>query len=147
MKVTAILATLLATSALAAPAPEAEVKSMAAQQTWTIQNMKRVCNKPDDKCDWSFTVAAPAGKTNCAFSVKKAGSTPASRSPGNGAKCGAYTVTSGWDGSFGEGKGFTTLSVVDYGKKQIAWPAYTDVQLKGGKVVKPDQSYPVQALP
>ena len=141
------LVALLSATALAAPAPAPEVKAMAAQQTWTIEGMKRVCDKADTTCNWSFTVNAAGAKQACNFAVKKSGSTPASRSPGKGANCGAYTVTSGWSGQFGPDAGFTTLSVVNNPKRLIAWPAYTDKQLAGGKVVKPDQSYPVQSLP
>ncbi|KAJ4172285.1 hypothetical protein NW754_002476 [Fusarium falciforme] len=32
-------------------------------------------------------------------------------------------------------------------KKQIVYPAYTDQQLAGGKVVKPDQAYAPASLP
>ncbi|KFH41657.1 hypothetical protein ACRE_076110 [Hapsidospora chrysogenum ATCC 11550] len=147
--VTALLTTLLATSALAAPAPEPAtgVKSMATAATWTIENMKRTCNKADTSCAWSFTINAGGAKTACSYNVKKSGKTPASRSPNKGTDCGVYTVTSGWSGQFGEGNGFTTLSVVNNPKRLIAWPAYTDKQLQNGKVVKPNQSYPVQALP
>lgn len=141
----AALVALFAATGLAAPAPE--TKSMATANTWTIESMKRVCNKEDTSCDWSFGINAGGAKTSCKYTVKKQGSTRASRSPQKGAKCGDYTVTSGWSGQFGEGQGFTTLSVVNNPKRLIAWPAYTDKQLAGGKVVKPNQSYPVQALP
>lgn len=112
--------------------------------------MKRQCDRADTNCHWSFTVNNNAGgRTDCAYVVIKpnGGNVPASRLPQTGANCGAYTVTSGWSGQFGENNGFTTLSVVENSKRQIAWPAYTDNQLKTGNVVKPDQSYPVQALP
>ncbi|GKU14751.1 unnamed protein product [Fusarium langsethiae] len=65
---------------------------------------------------------------------------------GGPVKCGDYTVTSGWSGQFGPGNGFTTFSVVS-SKRQIVWPAYTDKQVQGGKVVKPDQSYTPANLP
>lgn len=144
--VATFITTLLATSALAAPAPAADVKSMATSATWTVEGLKRVCNSADTSCAWTFTVNSGT-KTACSFTVKKSGSTPASQAPNKGSTCGPYTVTSGWSGQFGKDQGFTTLSVVNTSKKQIAWPAYTDKQLAGGKVVKPDQSYPVQALP
>jgi hypothetical protein len=148
MKVSALFTTLLATTALAAPAPEprAEVKAMSAAQTWTIESMKRTCDAADAVCNWSFTVNAGGARQKCAYPVKKSGGKPASRSPQNGVDCGNYRVTSAWSGQFGEGQGFTTLSVVK-NQKLIVWPAYTDKQLAGGKVVKPDQSYPVQNLP
>ena len=142
---TALLTAILASSALAAP--EAGVKSMATTDKWIIENMKRTCNSGDTSCAWSFTINAGGSRTGCSYTVKKDGSTPASRSPNKGTDCGVYTVTSGWSGQFGPGNGFTTLSVVNNPKRLIAWPAYTDKQLVNGKVVKPDQSYPVQALP
>lgn len=109
--------------------------------------MKRTCNNDDSSCAWSFTINAGGAKQACSYNVKKDGKTPASRSPQKGVNCGDYTVTSGWSGQFGPGNGFTTLSVVNNPKKLIAWPAYTGKQLVNGKVVTPDQSYPVQHLP
>jgi hypothetical protein len=146
------LTTLLASSAMAAPAEvdarEVATVSMAAASTWTIESMKRSCDKPDNTCAWSFTINNGGSKQGCSYNVKRQNSkTPASHSPQTGVKCGAYTVTSGWSGQFGPGQGFTTLSVVNNKDRTIAWPAYTDNQLKGGKVVKPNQSYPVQKLP
>ncbi|KAI6784889.1 uncharacterized protein J7T54_007983 [Emericellopsis cladophorae] len=147
------LTTLLASGAMAAPADVdargVATVSMTAAAVWTIEGMKRSCDKPDNKCAWSFTINNNAGsKQGCSYTVKRQGShTPASRSPQTGVDCGVYTVTSGWSGQFGEGNGFTTLSVVNNKDRTIAWPAYTDKQLKGGKVVSPNQSYPVQNLP
>ncbi|KAI9897981.1 hypothetical protein N3K66_006341 [Trichothecium roseum] len=141
------LVALLSATAFAAPAPAAEVKAMSAQQTWTIEGVKRVCDKADATCNWSLTVNAAGSRQACNFAVKKSGETPASRSSGTGANCGPYTVTTGWSGQFGPDAGFTTLAVVNNAKKLVAWPAYTDKQLAGGKVVKPDQSYPVQNFP
>ena len=62
-------------------------------------------------------------------------------------KCGKYTISTGWSDQFGKDQGFTTLSVVNNDIKQIIWPAYTDKQLSGGKLVKPDQSYSPAKLP
>ena len=105
--------------------------------------MKRVCKS--GVCNWSFKIdehTAPA--TSCAFKVT---GTPASQTDSSGHVCGGFTVSTGWSGQFGAGKGFTTLSVVDNAKKQIIYPSYTDVQLNPGTVVKPDQSYTPQNLP
>ncbi|KAF4120709.1 hypothetical protein GMORB2_2713 [Geosmithia morbida] len=143
---TALLTAVLASTAAAAPATS-EVKSMSTAATWTITDFKRVCNEADTSCDWSFGIKDADKITKCAYTVKKTGDAPASRTSQTGVACGAYSVTSAWSGQFGEGQGFTTLSVVDYAAKTIAWPAYTDNQLAAGTVVKPDQSYPVQALP
>lgn len=141
--VTALLTAALASSAMAAPA-DAQVKSMSTAASWTITDAKRVCNKDDTSCDWSFGIKDGNAVTKCAYTVK---GSPASHAPQTGVACGKYSVTSAWSGQFGPGEGFTTLSVIDYKAKRIVWPAYTDKQLASGKVVKPDQSYPVQALP
>lgn len=146
----AIAATLLSISgAFAAPAPEpaTEVVNMMATAApqWTIQSLKRPCNKANTQCDWSFSIYPGTGKAvACKYSVK--GSKASERS-GGPANCGDYTVTSGWSGQFGPGNGFTTLSVVNNKSKKIVFPAYTDKQLAGGKTVKPDQKYTSQALP
>lgn len=140
-----LLATgLLASSAFAAPVAEGK-SMMAAGPQWTIQNTKRVCNTGNTSCTWTFGIYPGSGDaTPCTYVVK--GNT-ASQANGGPVTCGGYTVTSGWSGQFGEGNGFTTLSVVNNQARQIIWPAYTDKQVSGGAVVKPDQSYAPVALP
>ncbi|KAK6064353.1 hypothetical protein SCUP234_08597 [Seiridium cupressi] len=140
---TTFLAAVVAATAFAAPAAEPGLSRRADPQ-WTIVGLKRVCDAADTSCTWSFSVDTHlAAATACSFVVK---GKPASQTSGTGATCGPYTVTSGWSGQFGPGNGFTTLAVVDNTKKKIVWPAYTDKQLAGGAVVKPDQSYPVTNL-
>ena len=140
-----LLATgLFASSAFAAPADTSAKSMMADTPQWTLQNTKRVCNTEDTSCTWTFGIYPGSGDaTPCTYIVEGA---PASRANGGPATCGEYTVTSGWSGQFGEGNGFTTLSIVNEAR-QIIWPAYTDKQLAGGVVVKPDQSYAPAALP
>ncbi|KAJ5938670.1 hypothetical protein N7466_001804 [Penicillium verhagenii] len=125
-------------------APVASTNMMAATSTWTIDNMKRVCNTADTSCTWTFGINTGAATTACSFVVK---GTTAADLNGGPATCGDFTVTSGWSGQFGAGNGFTTLAVVDNVSRQIIYPAYTDVQLNTGKVVKPDQSYTPANLP
>jgi hypothetical protein len=141
-----VAALFAANSAFAAPAPVSNsVSMMAAVPEWTIENMKRVCNKADTQCDWTFGVntgVANAKATACTLTVK---GTKASRLNGGPAKCGPYTVTSGWSGQFEVG--FTTLSVVDNSKKLIVWPAYNDNEIKDGKVVSPNKKYAPANLP
>ncbi|KAL4864057.1 hypothetical protein BDV12DRAFT_176755 [Aspergillus spectabilis] len=139
-----LFAALSVSSALAAPAPEPAKSMMVANTEWTITNMKRVCNAADTKCTWTFGIDNGSANTPCTYVVN--GST-ASQANGGPATCGPYTITSGWSGQFGPNNGFTTLSVVRAGSRRIVWPAYTDAQLSGGKVVKPDQSYIPAALP
>ncbi|TEA19135.1 hypothetical protein C8034_v010464 [Colletotrichum sidae] len=145
MQITNIVLSALATAAVvsASPVAKRETKSMmAAAPEWTIEGFTRTCNAQDTSCDYSFNINThTAAVTPCKFTT--AGS-PASRAASN-AKCGAYTVTSGWSGQFGPDAGFTTFSVT--AQKLIVWPAYTDKQLVNGKAVSPDQSYAPQNLP
>ncbi|KAI0131318.1 hypothetical protein F4814DRAFT_445457 [Daldinia grandis] len=126
----------------------AQPLSMAANAAqWTITGLSRSCDSADKSCDWNFGISNGAGATAVKYTVKAAGSTPASRSSGGPVTVGDFTITSGWSGQFGDDKGFTTFSVVNNAKRQIVYPSYTDAQVKNGQVVKPDQSYPVQNLP
>ncbi|KAH7129511.1 hypothetical protein B0J13DRAFT_509861 [Dactylonectria estremocensis] len=141
---TAFIALLSASGVMAAPAASNTVSMMAATPQWTIQTLNRVCDKADTTCTWNFKINTGSGAaTPCKYVVK---GTKASQANGGPAKCGTFTITSGWSGQFGADKGFTTVSVVS-SKKQIIYPSYTDKQLAGGKVVKPDQSYAPAALP
>ncbi|KAL4927988.1 uncharacterized protein BDV17DRAFT_265103 [Aspergillus undulatus] len=141
---TLLLTALSASSALAAPAPSPAKSMMVSNSQWTIESLKRICNKADTKCTWTFGIETGAGSTDCTYVVE---GSPASQVNGGPKKCGAYTITSGWSDQFGADAGFTTLSVVNNDSRQIVWPAYTDKQLAGGKVVKPDQSYTPSVLP
>ncbi|KAI6754565.1 hypothetical protein HG530_012317 [Fusarium avenaceum] len=145
MKFTAALVALVSASgAVAAPAAADSVSMMAATPQWTIQSLNRVCDKADTTCTWNFGINTGSGAaTACKYVVKTKG---ASKANGGPAKCGTFTITSGWSGQFGADAGFTTLSVVS-SKKQIIYPSYTDKQLAGGKVVKPDQKYAPASLP
>lgn len=120
------------------------VRVMADSPQWTLQDTKRVCNDEDTSCTWTFGIYPGAGDaTPCTYIVE---GSPASQADGGPVTCGGYTVTSGWSDQFGAENGFTTLSVVNEAR-QIIWPAYTDKQVAGGEVVKPDQSYSPAALP
>ncbi|RGP70923.1 small secreted [Fusarium sporotrichioides] len=143
---TSLFALAAATGAVAAPsAPLDAVSMMAATPMWTIESMQRTCDKPDTTCTWNFKINTGSGAaTACKYVVKA--SKNASQANGGPAKCGTFTITSGWSGQFGPDNGFTTLSVVS-SKKQIVYPSYTDKQLAGGKVVKPDQKYAPASLP
>ncbi|KAK6956626.1 hypothetical protein Daesc_001905 [Daldinia eschscholtzii] len=139
------IAAIFAATAMAAPTPSPK-SAVANVPEWTIESMKRTCDAGDNQCTWSFRVNTHlADPTPCEFTVKR-GNLPASQTDSSGNVCGPYTVGSGWSGQFGPGNGFTTLSVVDYGKKLITWPAYTDKQLVNGQVVSPDLSWPPTTL-
>lgn len=140
-----LLSTLLAASAVVAAPAETSKSMMAASPQWTIRDLKRVCNKDDTSCTWNFGIQVGTAATkSCTYVVK--GKTASERN-GGPSNCGDYTITSGWSGQFGPDAGFTTLSVVNNESRQIVWPAYTDKQIDGGKVVKPDQAYAPAALP
>lgn len=135
------VAAILAATAFAAPAPAAG-KTMATGPTWTIENFKRACNDADTTCNYVFGINTGSSTTACRYIHN---GKPASQTSGGPAKCGAFTITSGWSGQFGPGNGFTTLSVVR--GKEIVYPAYTDKELAPEKVVSPNRAYPVIALP
>ncbi|KAF4453651.1 small secreted protein [Fusarium austroafricanum] len=146
MKFSAAVFTLIAATGVSAAPAADSVNMMAATPQWTIRDAKRYCRSDDSVCFWKFGVDTGNGKpTECKYEVK---GPKASKARAAGPfTCGDYTVTSGWSDQFGPNNGFTTLSVVSKSKKQIIWPAYTDKQLAGGKIVKPDQSYAPASLP
>ncbi|KAJ5202094.1 uncharacterized protein N7498_006757 [Penicillium cinerascens] len=140
-----ILSTALLSSSAVMAAPAQGKSMMANGPEWTIENMKRVCNAANTECTWTFGIEVGTdAATPCTYVVK---ATDASQANGGPATCGVYTITSGWSGYFGAGNGFTTMSVVNGNTRQIVWPAYTDKQLAGGDVVKPNQAYAPAALP
>lgn len=134
-----------ASSVLAAPIDGAV--SAAAAAEWTFQGVTRTTNYGDTIANWTFTILGSGPAVPCTHLVNATASSPASQSNGGPTTCGAFTILSGWSGQFGPGKGFTTISVVDYPKKLIAYPAYTDNEVGNGTAVSPDRSYPVQSLP
>ncbi|KAI2632358.1 hypothetical protein GGR54DRAFT_31593 [Hypoxylon sp. NC1633] len=148
MQLTTLFSTLLcASTALAAKL------SMAAEAAeWTIQGLARTCDQADTVCLWTFNIvtgvegSVPTG-ANYTVHATTSPAAPASRAIGGPAHFRNFTVTSSWSGQFGEGEGFTTLSVIDYDCGLIVYPAYKDTQLVNGKIVKPDQSYPVLNIP
>ncbi|KAK7907959.1 small secreted protein [Apiospora marii] len=149
MLYTSLFSTLFAAVALAAPAPSpAASKSMMAAGEWTIESLKRTCNADDTACDWEFginTNTPGVAVQACKITAK---GKPASQTDIKEPQwCGPYRITTGWSDQFGKDEGFTTLAVVDEGKRQIVYPAYQDKQLKNGVPVVPDQKYTPAALP
>ncbi|OAQ63997.1 hypothetical protein VFPPC_16144 [Pochonia chlamydosporia 170] len=145
---TIVAALFAASSVVAAPAPSEKSMMTTGVPQWTIEGVKRVCDGADNQCNWTFKINPKIySKTPVNFVTKRSGATPASQNNGVAQNFGDYTITSGWSGQFGPGNGFTTLAVVDNKNRRITWPAYTDKQVAGGKVVSPDQSYAPQNLP
>ncbi|KAL2132142.1 hypothetical protein VTI74DRAFT_4148 [Chaetomium olivicolor] len=136
-----------ASSVVAAPTLDNRadaISAMAEVPQWKIKSFTRTCNAGDTSCTVSFSIdtqTAPA--TSCSYTVT---GNPASRASTNGITCGPYTISSGWSGQFGPENGFTTWSVVDWGKRLIVWPAYSDRELVNGVPVTPDKSYAPQTL-
>jgi hypothetical protein len=146
MQFTNYLALALATAgaALAAPAAEPAVATdmMDRAASWTLQGFKRACNEANNSCTYTYKINAHAGAVpDCKYTIKGAA---ASKKSYDNVKCGAYVISSNWSGQFGADKGFQTLSV----KKGnlIIYPSYTDAELKGGKIVKPNKSYAPQTF-
>lgn len=136
---TALTILAAAGTSLAAPAPAAAKSMMAAGTTWTIENFQRTCNSGDTSCHISFSVNINDGSAATACSYDVNGS-PASDAAYNSLRCGPYTV-----GSSHDPNGFTVLSV--HNDNLIVYPGYTDAELDGGNVVKPDKSYTPSAFP
>ncbi|KAI1364521.1 surface protein 1 [Xylaria arbuscula] len=123
--------------------------STSADAEWTLESLVRVCDSADDACTWAFginTNEEGVNVTDCSYTVGGTETAPASQSNGGPTECGVFTITSGWSGQFGDGEGFTVLSVVDYDKKLIAYAGYTDKMVTNGTTVDPDLSFPVQTL-
>ncbi|KAK6083566.1 small secreted protein [Seiridium cupressi] len=138
----------LISSSLALAAPTTRAVSAAAADEWTLEGVTRTCTAEDTTCSWSFGIYTGSDDAIPAvFVVNATSSAPASQANGGPTVFGAYTITSGWSGQFGAGEGFTTISVIDYANKLIAYPAYKDTELGNGTTVSPDRSYPVQSLP
>lgn len=143
MQLTAIFTTILAAAASAAPTlGSRDVSMMAASTTWTVQNFKRVCGA--GKCTFTYAINTNDGSAATKCNYQATGS-PASHASYSNVKCGAFTISSAWSNQFGNDNAFTTLSMVK--GNQIIYPSYTDAQLVGNTVVKPDQSYTPQNLP
>ncbi|KAK0643145.1 hypothetical protein B0T16DRAFT_354590 [Cercophora newfieldiana] len=111
---------------------------------WTIENLKRTCDESDTACEWSFIInpnieyQAP---TPCKYTTESLDGMPASMAVQDGMDCGPYHVSSSWSGQFGPDHGFTTLAIVDGEYRLVAFPSYSDEELKDGKVVVPDQGF------
>ncbi|KAI1405528.1 hypothetical protein F4819DRAFT_443749 [Hypoxylon fuscum] len=118
-------AILFAATALAAPL------SKSADATWTITSLSRTCDDADTTCLWTFGVDTgedgiePTAVAD--YTVNATDSAPASQAIGGPQLFGNFTVTSTWSGQFGEGEGFTTLSVIDYNRTLIVYPAVSIV--------------------
>lgn len=112
-------------------------------ELWTIQAARRVCDKYDTTCTWSFTIStnvASFAPVPCTVDIHydSVNAIPASHNNVEKVPCGPYRVSAGWTGSFGEDNGFTTLAVVDEANKRVVFFAYADNQVAGGVAVVPD---------
>jgi hypothetical protein len=145
MHYTTVLA--FATAALAAPARFMPL----ANEEWTIENMQRRCTvTPRNECVWTFKInqhKEGVAPTDVRYVVNGTSAVLPSRSVGGPSKHGIFTVTSTWSDYFGVENAWTTMSVIDYKRGVLIYPAYTDKQLAGGKVVKPDQTYVPESIP
>ncbi len=115
---------------------------------WAMQGYTRSCDARDTMCRYSFSIVTPRDSPQpCVLQARGQGNRQASRSPITNVRCGRYTISSQWSNSFGSsGEGFTILVVVDYSRRLVAYPTFTDRQLGNGRSVRPDQSYLPQLL-
>ncbi|KAK0613505.1 hypothetical protein B0T14DRAFT_393456, partial [Immersiella caudata] len=111
------------------------------EPSWTLESVRRLCDESDINCVWSFTInnhVEYQAPVPCKYNISSFDGIPASMSDQTGVYCGQYHITSSWSGQFGPDHGFTTLAVVDEEGMLVAFPAYSDEDLKGGMVVIPD---------
>lgn len=109
-----------------------------ARQTtqWTMRNVQRPCAQGNAACAWNFDIDTGAPPTrHCSFR------TPGPSASIGGVKCGDFRIGVGYNSQ----RRFTVLSVVRAGL--IIYPGYTDQQLRGGRVVTPDQAYTPRSVP
>ena len=133
-------------TALAAPA---RFMPLAAEE-WTIESLKRVCDDDDTTCKWTFSVnthAEDVEPTEVTYVVNATDDTVASRAIGGPVEASIFTITSTWTDYFGIEEAWTTLSVIDYERGVLVYPAYKDKQLEDGEVVEPDQTYVPENIP
>ena len=143
MQLPYLLLVALAASTPTLALPASSISMTASTPQWTIKSFRRVCNAAEASCAYSYSIDTHVSPIRaCSYTIT--GNTASRASYGN-IKCGGYTVSSSWSGQFGQGKGFQTLAMTN--GRVIVYPAYTDKQLVGGKVVSPDQSYQPQNLP
>lgn len=142
--------TLLTTFAATAIAAPARFMPQTGEQ-WTIESLQRRCTlQPRNECVWTFRVnthAEDVEPTEVRYIVNGTDDTLPSRAVGGPSDFGIFTVTSTWTDYFGIEDAWTTLSVIDYERGVLVYPAYTDKQLAGGPIVKPDQTYVPEAIP
>ena len=139
------LATILATTALAAPRPASETKSMlAGDNLWTVKDFTRWCSDDNVFCSYSFSIDLNDGSapTSCDYDVRATSTATAAEASVRGIKCGAFVLQSNWSDQFGPGKGFTTWGIVKTDSKLIFYPSFEDNVLVNDVKVTPDRSYP-----
>jgi len=139
---TSFIGLLAAASAAVAAPVDAQAETISARGApppWIIKSFKRSCNSADTECWVSFGVDTQLSPVvNCSYGVTGA---QASRKSTDGISCGPYTISSGWNGSFGPGNGFTTWAVANHNTNTVAWPSYADRDLVNGVAVTPDRSF------
>ncbi|KAH8677874.1 surface protein [Xylariales sp. PMI_506] len=117
---------------------------------WTMVGLSRTCLADGTMCTWRFSVNTNepnATATPCTLFTRAGATVPASQGGGGPTLCGNFTVSSGWSGQFGPGNGFTTIALIDFARKLMAYPSYADNDLPDGQVVAPDRTYAVSPIP
>ncbi|KAH7310599.1 hypothetical protein B0I35DRAFT_412091 [Stachybotrys elegans] len=145
MLFTQSLVAAFASIALAAP-----TRLMTVDEEWTIESLQRVCDEQDTQCTWTFTIntnTEGVEPTSVEYIVEASGETPASQAIGGPSEFGVFTVTSTWSDVFGIEDAWTTMSVIDFERGILVYPAYLDRQVAGGEVVEPDQVYIPEPIP
>lgn len=145
-----------ATTALAAPAHSTTPTDTsvlpargAARPFWSIRDYKRTCAGPagsETSCTATFGIDTKLNGHKvalCTVTTKGSAGFPATQAAYTGIPCGPngrFTLNSGWSGQFGNGNGFSTVSIVDNTDKIIVYAGYADSEVPAnGSAVKPDK--------
>lgn len=148
--------TLLSLFAIAVAAPTQEtatpfqdVVPTPGQELWKVSQFRRLCDPFDTACVFDFTVStnvASYAPVPCRFTLAAdiGKAVAASKNHLEDHACGPYHVSVGWNGQFGEGNGFVTLAVVDFGARMSAWYSWSESKLEGGQVAEDAAAVPVK---
>jgi len=109
---------------------------------WIFKSFTRACNDDDTFCTIIFRIDTQVEpETPCLYNVS---GPQASRKSTDEVACGPFLMSSSWSDQFGSDHGFTTWAVIDWNKRLIVWPSYSDMELANGVTVTPDKSFAPQ---
>ncbi|KAJ4252726.1 hypothetical protein NW762_010632 [Fusarium torreyae] len=151
------LITIFAATAVAIPAPVAvesvaipETKSLpvsfdkakaAKGEQWTVQGLKRYCNKADTECVWKYSVNTYKKGTDpyyCEYTVRGSPASKTDVTAQDGVTCKVFVIQQGYDAS-----GFTTIVPLHPPTGRRIYASFEDWEYVNGHVAK-DKTFNVE---